>query len=112
MNGYLGLILTGHVPYLRSADRDPHGEEALHETIAQAIVPTLNALFDLRELGLRPSLALAYSPLLLEQLSDGAATARPGILGGRGRGASRLPGALLPRLGPGGAAELRGSLWT
>ncbi|MFL5806977.1 MAG: 1,4-alpha-glucan branching protein domain-containing protein [Roseiflexaceae bacterium] len=70
MNGYLGLILTGHVPYLRSADRDPHGEEALHETIAQAIVPTLNALFDLRELGLQPSLALAYSPLLLEQLSD------------------------------------------
>src|SRR5437868_538068 len=70
MNGYLGLILTGHVPYLRSAGRHPEGEDALHETIAYAIVPTLNVLFDLRELGLRPAVALAYSPLLLEQLGD------------------------------------------
>jgi 1,4-alpha-glucan branching enzyme len=70
MKGYLGLILTGHVPYLRAAGRDPHGEDALHETIAQSIVPMLNVLFDLRERGLRPSLALAYSPILIEQLSD------------------------------------------
>jgi 1,4-alpha-glucan branching enzyme len=70
MNGYLGLVLTAHVPYLRHAGRDAQGEDALHETIAQAIVPTLNALFDLRELGHRPSLALAYSPILLEQLAD------------------------------------------
>jgi 1,4-alpha-glucan branching enzyme len=70
MNGYLGLILTGHVPYLRASGRDPHGEDALHETIAQAIVPTLNTLLDLREMGLRPSIGLAYSPVLLEQLGD------------------------------------------
>ena len=70
MNGYLGLILTGHLPYLRAAGRDPEGEDALHETIAQSIVPTLNVLFDLRELGLRPVVGLAYSPLLLEQLGD------------------------------------------
>jgi len=70
MNGYLGLILTGHVPYVRSAGRDPQGEEALHETIGQAIVPTLNVLYDLREQGLKISAALAYSPLLLEQLGD------------------------------------------
>lgn len=70
MNGYLGLILTGHVPYLRAAGRRPIGEEALHETIAQAIVPTLNLLFDLHELGMRPAVALAYSPILLEQLAD------------------------------------------
>lgn len=70
MNGYLGLILTGHVPYLRAAGRHPEGEDALHETIAYSIVPTLNLLLDLHELGLRPAVALAYSPLLLEQLSD------------------------------------------
>ena len=70
MKGYLSLILTGHVPYLRAAGREPDGEDALHETIAQSIVPTLNILFDLREQGLRPSLALAYSPVLIEQLSD------------------------------------------
>jgi 1,4-alpha-glucan branching enzyme len=70
MNNYLGLILTGHVPYLRAAGRHPDGEDALHETIAQAIVPLLNVLFDFRELGLRPAVALAYSPVLLEQLGD------------------------------------------
>jgi len=70
MNGYLALILTGHVPYLRAAGREPEGEGLLHETIADALVPTLNALFDLRELGLRPAVAIAYSPLLLEQLAD------------------------------------------
>jgi 1,4-alpha-glucan branching enzyme len=70
MNGYLALILTGHVPYLRAAGREPEGEDLLHETIADALVPTLNALFDLRELGLRPVVGLAYSPILLEQLGD------------------------------------------
>jgi 1,4-alpha-glucan branching enzyme len=70
MKGYLSLILTGHVPYLRAAVRDPAGEDALHETIAQSIVPTLNILFDLRERGLQPGVALAYSPVLLEQLND------------------------------------------
>lgn len=70
MNGYLTLILTGHVPYLRAAGREPEGEDRLHETIADAIVPTLNALYDLRELGLRPYVGLAYSPVLIEQLAD------------------------------------------
>ena len=70
MNGYLALILTGHVPYLRAAGREPEGEDSLHEAIADALVPTLNALFDLRELGLRPAIALAYSPVLIEQLGD------------------------------------------
>jgi 1,4-alpha-glucan branching enzyme len=70
MNGYLAIILTGHVPYQRSAWREPDGEDLLHETIAEAIVPTLNALFDLHEIGVRPAVALAYSPILLEQLGD------------------------------------------
>lgn len=70
MRGYLSLILTGHAPYLRAAGREPEGEDALHETIALAVVPTLNLLFDLRALGARPLAALAYSPILLDQLAD------------------------------------------
>lgn len=70
MNGYLTLILTGHVPYVRTPAREPAGEDILHETIADAIVPTLNALYDLREIGRQPTVALAYSPVLLEQLAD------------------------------------------
>jgi 1,4-alpha-glucan branching enzyme len=69
-NGYITLILTGHVPYLRTPAREPEGEDRLHETIADTIVPTLNALYDLRDLGARPAVALAYSPVLLEQLAD------------------------------------------
>src|SRR5690242_5254747 len=69
-NGYITLILTGHVPYLRTPAREPEGEDQLHETIADAIVPTLNALYDLRDMGARPAVALAYSPVLLEQLAD------------------------------------------
>lgn len=70
MHGYLALVLTGHTPYLRAAGREPLGEDALHETIALSVIPTLNALFDARELGARPAVALAYSPVLLEQLAD------------------------------------------
>jgi len=70
MNGYLTLILTGHVPYKRTPAREPAGEDLLHETIADAIVPTLNALYDLRDIGRRPAVALAYSPVLLDQLAD------------------------------------------
>jgi 1,4-alpha-glucan branching enzyme len=70
MHGYLSLILTGHVPYLRAAGREPAGEDRLHELIAHAIVPTLNALYDARELGAKLSVALAYAPVLLEQLAD------------------------------------------
>jgi 1,4-alpha-glucan branching enzyme len=70
MHGYLALALVAHVPYLRAAGREPLGEDALHETLASSIVPTLNVLFDARELGIRPAVALAYSPVLLEQLAD------------------------------------------
>ncbi|HMP40961.1 MAG TPA: DUF1957 domain-containing protein [Roseiflexaceae bacterium] len=70
MDGYLALVLTGHVPYIRSAGRSPEGEELLHETIAHALVPILSALFDLRERHITPALVLAYSPVLLEQLAD------------------------------------------
>jgi 1,4-alpha-glucan branching enzyme len=70
VQGYLSIILTGHVPYLRSPGRHPHGEEALHETIAFGLVPTLNALFDVRDAGLRTAVGLAFSPVLIEQLAD------------------------------------------
>ncbi|MFO7169530.1 MAG: DUF1957 domain-containing protein [Chloroflexota bacterium] len=70
MRGYLSLILTGHVPYLRAAGREPAGEDELHEILAYSLIPTLNALFDAREVGAKPAVALAYSPVLLEQLAD------------------------------------------
>lgn len=70
MDGFLCVILTAHVPYVRSAGRAPEGEDALHETIAFALLPTLNVLCDLRDAGFRPRVGVAYSPVLLEQLAD------------------------------------------
>jgi 1,4-alpha-glucan branching enzyme len=69
-HGYLAIVLTAHVPYVRSVGRRPDGEDLLHETIAYAIIPTLNTLFDLRDVGLHSRVAIAYSPVLLEQLAD------------------------------------------
>lgn len=68
--GSLALVLTAHVPYVRTAGRNLEGEDALHRTIAYALVPTVNALYDLYEQNMRPRIALAWSPVLLEQLAD------------------------------------------
>lgn len=70
MSGYFALIITAHVPYLRAAGPRPEGEDPLHELIADALVPLLNTLEDLRALGVPVRLGLACSPLLLEQLAD------------------------------------------
>jgi 1,4-alpha-glucan branching enzyme len=70
MNGNVAIILTAHVPYLRTAGRQPAGEDALHEAIARALIPTINSLYDLREQGIAPYVGLAYSPVLLNQLAD------------------------------------------
>lgn len=70
MHGYIAPILTAHVPYLRAAGREPEGEDALHETIAYALIPLVNVLSDLYEHGVRFQIGLAWSPILLEQLAD------------------------------------------
>lgn len=68
--GYLSLVLTAHVPYVRSSTRDFEGEEALHQTIVTSLLPTLRVLDELRTLRLAPRVAVAWSPVLLEQLAD------------------------------------------
>lgn len=69
--GNVALVLNAHFPYVRRAGRWPHGEEALHEVIAESYVPLLTMLHDLRSTltGTVP-LTLAISPILLEQLAD------------------------------------------
>ncbi len=70
MAGFLSIVLTAHVPYLRAFSRHPYGEEALHETIAFGLIPILNLLSDLREANTEAPVGLAISPILLEQLAD------------------------------------------
>ncbi len=68
--GAFTFVLHSHLPYCRRAGRWPHGEEWLHEGLAETYVPLLNALYDLREEGVPFRLTLGVTPVLAEQLAD------------------------------------------
>ena len=72
--GYFTLVLHSHLPYVRLAGRWPHGEEMVHEALAETYIPLLNALYDLKAEGVEPRLAIGLTPILLEQIAD------PGVL--------------------------------
>lgn len=68
--GSFTFVLHSHIPYVRKAGRWPHGEEMLHEVMAETYIPLLNALFDLKAEGIEPHLTLGLTPILLEQIGD------------------------------------------
>ncbi len=68
--GGFTFILHSHIPYARQAGMWPHGEEWVHEAIAETYVPLLNALYDLEEEGLPFALTVSVTPILAEQLAD------------------------------------------
>jgi len=39
--GYFSFVLHSHLPYIRRAGRWPHGEEMLHEALAETYLPLL-----------------------------------------------------------------------
>jgi 1,4-alpha-glucan branching enzyme len=68
--GSFTFVLHSHLPYCRKAGRWPHGEEWLHEAIAETYLPLLNALYDLKEEGYPFKLTIGITPVLVEQLAD------------------------------------------
>ena len=68
--GYFTFVLHSHLPYVRLAGRWPHGEEMLHQAIAETYMPLLNALYDLKAEGYHPQMTIGLTPILLEQLAD------------------------------------------
>jgi 1,4-alpha-glucan branching enzyme len=68
--GAFTFVLHSHLPYCRMAGRWPHGEEWIHEAMAETYIPLLNALTDLHEDGLPVRLTLGLTPILCEQLAD------------------------------------------
>ena len=68
--GAFTFMLHSHLPYARQAGMWPHGEEWIHEAIAETYVPLLNALYDLREDGVPFRLTVGITPVLAEQLAD------------------------------------------
>ncbi|MBA3449642.1 MAG: hypothetical protein H0T18_00350, partial [Chloroflexia bacterium] len=68
--GAFTFMLHSHLPYARQAGMWPHGEEWVHEAIAETYVPLLNALYDLREEQVPFRLTVGITPVLAEQLAD------------------------------------------
>src|SRR5690349_8076981 len=68
--GYFTFVLHSHLPYVRRAGRWPHGEEMIHEALAETYLPLLIALDELRAEGVRPRLTIGLTPILLEQIAD------------------------------------------
>jgi 1,4-alpha-glucan branching enzyme len=68
--GGFTFVLHTHMPFYRGAGMWPHGEENLHEVMAESYVPLLSALTDLHEAGVQFRLTLGITPVLAEQLAD------------------------------------------
>lgn len=69
-DGAFTFVLHSHLPYCRMAGQWPHGEEWIHEALAETYIPLLNALYDLRQEGVHYKLTLSLTPVLVEQLAD------------------------------------------
>ena len=68
--GAFTFVLHSHLPYARQAGMWPHGEEWVHEAIAETYVPLLDALNDLKDEGVPFKMTIGITPILAEQLAD------------------------------------------
>src|SRR5437763_13758606 len=68
--GAFTFVLHSHIPYCRSAGRWPHGEEWIHEAATETYLPLLQALYDLKEEGIKYKITIGITPILAEQLAD------------------------------------------
>jgi len=68
--GYFAFVLHGHLPYVLSHGRWPHGTDWLSEATAETYLPIIRALGGLVAEGYRPKLTMGLSPVLCEQLAD------------------------------------------
>jgi 1,4-alpha-glucan branching enzyme len=68
--GAFTFVLHSHLPYARNAGKWPHGEEWVHEAIADTYIPILDGLNELVDEGVRFKLTIGITPILAEQLAD------------------------------------------
>jgi len=69
-SGAFTFVLHSHLPYARQAGFWPHGEEWVHEAIAETYVPLWDALYDLADEGVDYRITVSVTPILAEQLAD------------------------------------------
>ncbi|HOP07840.1 MAG TPA: DUF1957 domain-containing protein [candidate division Zixibacteria bacterium] len=68
--GYFSFVLHGHLPYVLSHGRWPHGMDWLSEAAAETYLPIIRTLNELAAEGYKPKLTMGLSPVLSEQLAD------------------------------------------
>jgi 1,4-alpha-glucan branching enzyme len=68
--GTFTFVLHGHLPYVISHGRWPHGTDWLCEAAAETYLPIIRLLNELVAEGYQPKLTMGISPVLAEQLGD------------------------------------------
>ena len=68
--GYFGLILHGHMPYVKKSGVWPFGEFILFEAMNETYIPMLNVLRTLKDNGIKTAITINITPILAEQLAD------------------------------------------
>jgi 1,4-alpha-glucan branching enzyme len=68
--GSFVLMLHSHLPFYRKAGMWPFGEENLYDCMADSYIPLLNALYELKEEGVKAKATIGITPILAEQLAD------------------------------------------
>lgn len=67
--GHLVLVLHTHLPWVIGHGRWPHGQDWLHEAIAECYVPLLRMVDRLVADGISPKLTIGVTPVLVEMLA-------------------------------------------
>jgi 1,4-alpha-glucan branching enzyme len=66
--GAFTFVLHGHLPYMRLPG--PFGEVTTYEVTSETYVPLLQALYNLKDAGVKYNLTLSLTPVTLEQFTD------------------------------------------
>ena len=66
--GYFAFVLHGHLPYVLSHGRWPHGMDWLNEAAAETYLPLLRIFDQLASEGHSAKVTMGLSPVLCEQL--------------------------------------------
>ena len=67
--GHLVLVLHTHLPWVIGHGRWPHGQDWLHEAIAECYVPLLRTIDRLVADGISPKITIGITPVLAEMLA-------------------------------------------
>ncbi|MCP4726815.1 MAG: DUF1957 domain-containing protein, partial [bacterium] len=69
-HGMFNLVLHGHIPYVVSHGKWPHGTDWLSEAVAECYVPILRVLRELESDEIYTRITMGITPILAEQLAD------------------------------------------